>query len=444
MMTCRRLLLVLFALLAFAGCDDDPGSGPQVTGLVAHGPLAFEMQISFPAPATAQVRYEAPGVAPLTVTSSRSDHPSVPIARLIAETEYTYTVTNDECTCELTGTFTTGALHPTIAGLTFTATGSASFPLTMIQAQHPDYPAFIAVDGLGRVVWYYPTEGSPFAWAQRSNGNLIVNSVEGGVREINALGETVSIMPPDEAIHVHHEIIVRPDDRVWLLQVERQVVDGTLYEGDKIAEWDPEAGTVTELWNSFDYLSPLTDWGPYSSVDDWLHINSLRVGPSGRVLISSPNLNQVIALTPDLSAIEWRLGGVNATIPTDAATAFSFQHTATDLGSNRILLFDNRGAVTLSRGLEINVAMPEATTAWEFRPPNDNYAAIMSSADRLANGNTVISYGPKDGVRDSVGPMEVYEVDPSGAVLYNLVVEGIASFYRATAFDAIGTEAPAP
>ena len=201
-------------------------------------------------------------------------------------------------------------------------------------------------------------------------------------------------------------------------------------------------------WSAFDYLSPVTDRGPFSKPDDWLHGNSLHLGASGHLLLSSPYLHQVIAIAADFSGIEWRLGGTNATIVTDSAATFAFQHTASEVSPGRVLVFDNRGGMDngnpYSRALELelDVESGTATTVWVFRPPNDNYAPIISSARRMANGNTLVAFGPREGFGPSLGPIEVYEVEPSGEIVWHLLVEGPDHMYRATPFDDIGGEAP--
>ena len=52
---------------------------------------------------------------------------------------------------------------------------------------------------------------------------------------------------------------------------------------------------------------------------EWMHANSLSIGPRGNVLVSSHYLNQVLSLSPDWRRIEWRLGGPRATIAREEA-----------------------------------------------------------------------------------------------------------------------------
>ncbi len=216
--------------------------------------------------------------------------------------------------------------------------------------------------------------------------------------------------------------------------------------GEAIWEWDPATHQVTQRWSAMDFLSPATDSGPRSTTGDWIHANALHIGVSGNVLMSSPFLNQVIAIQPDFLGLAWRLGGVNSTISVDSAGTFNFQHTAAEIADGRVLMFDNRrdslhDGQTYSRALELAVdhSAYQATMTWQFRPPNDNYSTIISSARRMSNGNTMVAFGAGDGLRGSVGPIEVYEVSTGGSI-GNLVITGPSSMYRATPFDHLAGE----
>jgi hypothetical protein len=146
-------------------------------------------------------------------------------------------------------------------------------------------------------------------------------------------------------------------------------------------------------------------------------------------------LNQVLSISPDFQRIEWRMGGVGATLPVD--DPFTGQHTAVEVKSNRVLLFDNgfeRSAERYSRAAEYEITGNRAIKAWEWRPTRDNWARVISSARRLPNGNTLVAFGvPRDSPPGSTGPIEVYEVTHGGVVVWHLRVDdAVSSMYRAT------------
>ena len=69
-------------------------------------------------------------------------------------------------------------------------------------------------------------------------------------------------------------------------------------------------------------------WIPHSidsarTAGEWLHGNSLSIGPRGNIMLSFHYLNQVISIATDWKIVEWRLGGVRPTItvPPDQQTS---------------------------------------------------------------------------------------------------------------------------
>lgn len=437
-------------------CSDDPSSQSVDVEIVLQtirqvGPLAYSFDIAVEPPTEVKISYWAADTPILANRIAAAANSEIPVVRLLPDSEYEFELrpTRGEGT-HVRGSFNTGSLPADFEQLDLRADGVATAPLTMLEVRHTRLKAFVAVDAWGRPVWYHRTEGSSYCWAQRPNFNLIVNDTSGGVKEISPLGNVIQELASEESQRVHHEILSRPDGNVWFLQTVDRELNGTVYTGDQITQWSPDDGSLRVLWCAFDHLSPLTDWGEHSVETDWLHLNSLRVGASGNILISSPFLNQVIAITPDLSGLVWRMGGPNESITPDASAHFEFQHTAHEIEQDHVLLFDNRGALaaggTYSRALQVRIDQMSgtATQEWSFHPPNDNYASIMSSAYRMPNGNTSIAFGPGDGLFESRGPVEVYESTPSGEVVWHLEIVDLPHMYRATPFETLAGERVVP
>ena len=152
------------------------------------------------------------------------------------------------------------------------------------------------------------------------------------------------------------------------------------------------------------------------------------------MLLSFHYINQVISIAPDWKSIQWRLGGVRPTIAVPADQQTSAQHTAAELSPNRILMFDNRTDLQppYSRAVEyvIDPGGGTAKQVWQWKAPNDNYASAVSSARRLANGNTLIAFGMQKGRNGSSGPTEAYEVAPDGSIKWHMVVDGVMTTFR--------------
>ena len=97
-----------------------------------------------------------------------------------------------------------------------------------------------------------------------------------------------------------------------------------------------------------------------------------------------------------------------------------------------VLPFDNRTDLQppYSRAVEYAIEGAGANQVWQWIAPNRNYASAVSSARRLANGNTLIAFGMEKGRNGSSGPTEAYEVTPDGAIKWHLVVEGVMTTFR--------------
>ncbi|MCA9564159.1 MAG: aryl-sulfate sulfotransferase, partial [Myxococcales bacterium] len=79
------------------------------------------------------------------------------------------------------------------------------------------------------------------------------------------------------------------------------------------------------------------------------------------------------------------------------------------------LLFDNGmlGEREWSRAMEIELNHEQGTAevVWEYRPDPDIYARIWGDADRLPNGNTLITFGLREEEREVT---HLIEVTPGG------------------------------
>jgi len=111
-------------------------------------------------------------------------------------------------------------------------------------------------------------------------------------------------------------------------------------------------------------------------------------------------------------------------------------------------VFDNgydRPGAMFSRAIEyaVDPVARTATKVWEYRPSPDIYAALVGSAWRLSNGNTVALFGMLAGQSASTGPISAHEVTPTGAVAWRLNAGGaLTRLYRVTPMRTIAGEVP--
>ena len=104
-------------------------------------------------------------------------------------------------------------------------------------------------------------------------------------------------------------------------------------------------------------------------------------------------LDMIASFASDFESVEWTLGGPQSRFDLGAGAVFVGQHSAAELPSGNILLFDNGDQFSRALELGLDAQNGRAEVVWEFRPTPDNFAPFISSAVRQANGNTFVSFG---------------------------------------------------
>jgi hypothetical protein len=206
-----------------------------------------------------------------------------------------------------------------------------------------------------------------------------------------------------------------------------------LQAGTAIRRWNPAAGKDEIVWDPFNFLDPLTertnaansDPGPGANSDssspypcagaspqaeEWMHGNSLQVTPMGVILLSMRHLDTVIAISPQLDRIAWRIGRFKSdfTFP-NPSDRFYHEHYVRMLENGNLLLFDNGNGRPAAEGgqytraLELALDWNSMTAAkvWEYRhlvrtsggAPVYKYSDRVGGAQRLENGNTIVWFG---------------------------------------------------
>ena len=325
-----------------------------------------------------------------------------------------------------------------LQAIKITATGTLTprYALVHLYAEQ-GFKGYALVDSSGRIAWHYRTRDYPFGADRRRNGNFVFMDKGYGIVEVDRGGAIVhELKQRDPENEMHHAIVVTPRDTVLYLAFDTEDVAGKRLKGEAIWEWNPDTGEDMKRWRSWDFMDPAFDRSARTA-GEWLHGNSLAVGPRGNILLSFHYINQVISIAPDWKSIQWRLGGVRPTITVPADQQTSAQHTAAELANRRILMFDNRTDLQppYSRAVEYAIEGTSARQVWQWKPPDNNYASAVSSARRLSNGNTLIAFGMEKGRNGSTGPTEAFEVTPAGEVKWRLLVEGVMTMFRVEPID---------
>jgi hypothetical protein len=145
-----------------------------------------------------------------------------------------------------------------------------------------------------------------------------------------------------------------------------------------------------------------------------------------------------LRLNLETGEIQWVLGyggrpgdGFRGDFEIAEEDRFLHQHAPEIQPNGNILLFDNGfdGIREYSRAIEIAYDDEQMTAevVWEYRHDPDIYAATWSDADRLANGNTLVSFG----VRSRTRLAHIVEVAADGDVVWDLQLPARWSLYRA-------------
>jgi hypothetical protein len=252
-----------------------------------------------------------------------------------------------------------------------------------------------------------------------------------------------------------------------------------LQMGATIRRWNAAAGTDEVVWNSFDFMDPLRERttaanadpgansdsrGPMACtgasllVEDWMHANSLQFAPTGDLLMSVRHLDTVLAISPAFQRITWRIGGQGSDFAfPNSADRFYHQHFVRMLENGNLLLMDNGNGRPAdeggpySRALELSLdwASMTANKVWEYRHES-KYADKVGSAQRLANGNTLVLFGadidPATLLVKDPQTFALVEADasPEGAALavLDMQIQGNFPIYRVLPVQTLFGETP--
>lgn len=182
---------------------------------------------------------------------------------------------------------------------------------------------------------------------------------------------------------------------------------GEIY-ADYLVEMTTGGQTVWE-WRSWEHLDPVTT--PITAVQEfrheWTHGNSVVETPDGNIIVSFRNISTVAIIDRCNGEIIWRLG----------APPLAQQHAPTPLPNGNLLIFDNGthrldAPLPYSRVIEVDPATKEIVWSYQARPPFDFFSPLISNAQRLPNGNTLICEG-------SFG--RLFEVTREGEVVWEYV-----------------------
>ncbi len=238
-----------------------------------------------------------------------------------------------------------------------------------------------------------------------------------------------------KSYYIHHEFCMIPNSSFLFLTKEMHKVSNESALFDTIIIVNKDLNK-TYIWSSFEHLNDLIalnyqktpkesaldyylgeNFQPFKETynistgnyPDYFHINSVQYIKKnlhskdkrfreGNLLVSSRNINTVFIIDKLTGKIVWNWG----------ADEILKQHSPLMLENGNILIFDNGDSSrNYSRVIEINPI--DKKIIWEYKNKETFFADHIGFAQRLPNGNTLITDGPKG---------RVFEVTKNGELVY--------------------------
>ncbi len=174
-----------------------------------------------------------------------------------------------------------------------------------------------------------------------------------------------------------------------------------------LQEFDLNNNLIFE-WKNSDYMN-IDDYSESFNLNapylNWTHGNSIEIDNDNNIIISNRAMSEAVKFDRLTGDLIWTLGG--------PANVFTFindpyngplrQHDIRRINNGNIMIFDNGSSngqnTRPSRITEYDVdeSNMTATLVWEYFHPENYLAANQGSAQRLDNGNTLISWGTVSG-----------------------------------------------
>lgn len=351
---------------------------------------------------------------------------------------------------------TTPALSPYVQGITLKVSGAFTRGYTLVSPiAYPssDSAVMLAYDSQGRIRWYRtfaPGTGSAESKQQHNGDFTIAIGASAGYdgapewyTEIRPNGEVVdNYGGPRNVFTDPHELWITgagASKRVHFFTYTGHTLDLSPVGGPTAVETyghqvtrQTAEGSLHFRWDAWQHYA-LADWVEPTGVAppfDFDHPNSLDFDLDSNYIVSFRNLGAIIKLDVRTGATVWQLGGrLNQfTFIGDPLGGPSGQHCVRVLPNGHLLMYDNGIGhhPQLSRAVEYVLDVPHrtATMVWQYQPTPSIFTAIVGSAQRLSNGNTLVGFGYAG---------QIHEVEPDGTVIaqarFNL--HGAPYFYRA-------------
>lgn len=315
----------------------------------------------------------------------------------------------------------------------------------------------VVMDFQGVIRWFYQNDETPDV-----RGDIDVRSDPEGI----LIGGTNHVEREDAVFSVlvgwdqkviwrgkivnHHHIHRRKNGNFIFLTKEAREIEGIVVAADIIVEYDPNKRLVIWMWRLLDYVIPDEKRRPILGRIgwwDWSHCNTVEEDKEGRFLyLSARNLNSIFKIERKTGEIVWRLGEAGD-FKINGEDMFYHQHSPELQPNGNLLIFDNGmgrpqeygGNYSKAIEMEINEDKMKAKAVWSWGKELGLFTPIWGDADRLENGNTLITFGTRTHPKTS----KLIEVTPKKEVVWNLELKPSGwGMYRAERLKIAGSRLP--
>lgn len=338
--------------------------------------------------------------------------------------------------------YTTAALPAALVDVRLQLDGVPSGGYALANIDTPDGHGYVVVFDSAAVLRWYRDFGdqSVFCARQQQDGRITAfvgnsdgfDAVPGIFVEVTAAGDSIRTIAATGSPYTDPHELVTSIDRFgsradYLFGYDLTEMDRSPQGVDAVEDVARHqilrinaAGTVDTLINAID------DWTLADAIEpplipDLDHPNSLDFDLDDGIIVSYRSLSAIVKVNQVTGHIVWQLGGTRNqfTFVNDPLGGFDGQHTVRVLPNGHFLVFDNgwNHSPQMSRAVEyaVDTVAMTATMVWQYEASPPVFNDFTGSAQRLANGNTVVAFTRhgivdevrRDGTRISRGVIEV-------------------------------------
>jgi hypothetical protein len=275
------------------------------------------------------------------------------------------------------------------------------------------------LDPSGNVVWFHPVPSGQTASdfrAQTYQGQPVLTFWQGtglggpshGTDYIyNDHYQQIATVNAGNGLSADgHEFLITPQNTALILAYQVSTADLTSIGGPAnqtvingvVQEIDIATGKVLFQWNSADHV-------PYSQSEqplpasastpwDWFHVNAVKLGADGNLLVNARNTWTTYDVDRHSGAILWQLGGKASSFAlqaaagqslNDAGDIFAWQHDPEYLGHDVYSFFDNEAAGRFNLGVDVSSQFPISRVVKVKLDPHDHTATLLQAFDQPQN-----------------------------------------------------------